>query len=169
MKRAILVSVSLCLVCAATVVAAQQDPVRPVTIVVPFPAGGVPDSVIRAAADFFTQKTGQRFIVDHKPGATQMIGMRTVAQARPDGYTLLFGTGTGLTINPHLEGCAVRYAERLCADLSHLFGAVIPRYQARFAGQFGRGPRRAGKARARQAQLCVGRGRGIRRASRPNF
>ncbi len=103
MKRAILVSLSLCLVCAATIVAAQQYPARPVTIVVPFPAGGVPDSVIRAAADFFTQKTGQRFIVDHKPGATQMIGMRAVAQARPDGYTLLFGTGTGLTINPHLK------------------------------------------------------------------
>ena len=103
MKRAILVSLSLCLVCAATVVAAQQYPARPVTIVVPFPAGGVPDSVIRAAADFFTQKTGQRFIVDHKPGATQMIGMRAVAQARPDGYTLLFGTGTGPTINPHLK------------------------------------------------------------------
>ena len=82
---------------------AQQYPSKSVTIVVPFPAGGIPDSVVRAAAELLAQKTGQPFIVDHRPGATQMIGMRSVAQARPDGHTLLYGTGTGLTINPNLK------------------------------------------------------------------
>ena len=82
---------------------AQPYPSRTVTIVVPFPAGGVPDMVPRGMAELLQQQTGQPFIVDHKPGATQTIGMRFVAQAKPDGYTLLFGTGTGLAINPSLK------------------------------------------------------------------
>ena len=55
---------------------AQPYPARPVTIIVPFPAGGVPDTVPRAIAELLQQQTGQPFIVDHKPGATQTIGMR---------------------------------------------------------------------------------------------
>ncbi len=82
---------------------AQTYPARTVTIVVPFPAGGAPDVVARAVADVLQQRTGQPFIVEHRPGATQTIGMRYVAQANPDGYTLLFGTGTGLAINPSLK------------------------------------------------------------------
>jgi len=81
----------------------QDYPSRAVTIIVPFPAGGVPDSVPRGMAELLSQQTGKPFIVEHKPGATQTIGMRYVAQAKPDGYTLLFGTGTGLAINPSLK------------------------------------------------------------------
>lgn len=125
MKRAILVALSLWFGCAAAVVFAQQYPARPVTIVVPFPAGGVPDSVVRAAADFFSQKTGQRFIVDHKPGATQMIGMRVVAQAPPDGYTLLFGTGTGLTINPNLKKDLPFDTQKDFAPISLIYSAPL--------------------------------------------
>ena len=90
-------------ICVPSLGHTQSYPSKTVTIVVPFPAGGVPDSVARASAELLAQKTGQPFIVDHRPGATQMIGMRSVAQARPDGHTLLFGTGTGLTINPNLK------------------------------------------------------------------
>lgn len=83
--------------------AAQGYPTRAVTIVVPFPAGGIPDMVPRGMAELLQQQTKQPFVVDHKPGATQTIGMRAVAQAKPDGHTLLFGTGTGLAINPNLR------------------------------------------------------------------
>ena len=104
MKRTVFIALWLALLCGApTSGSAQPYPSRTVTIVVPFPAGGAPDWVVRAAAELLAQKTGQPFIVDHKPGATQMIGMRAVAQARPDGYTLLYGAGTGLTINPNIK------------------------------------------------------------------
>ena len=73
------------------------------TVIVPFPPGAVSDLVPRAMTEVMAQQTGQPFIVDHKPGATQMLGIRAAAQAKPDGYTLLYGTATGLAINPGLK------------------------------------------------------------------
>ena len=77
-------------------------PVRPVTLVVPFPPGGGVDAMARVVAAKLSDALRQQFIVDNRPGAGGTIGTRAVAQATPDGYTLLLGhTGT-ISINPSL-------------------------------------------------------------------
>jgi tripartite-type tricarboxylate transporter receptor subunit TctC len=83
----------------AASVAAAQDP-RVVTMIVPYPAGGLGDILPRAMADVLAQQTGRTFIVDNKPGATQMIGARLAAAAKPDGATIFFGSVTSLALNP---------------------------------------------------------------------
>ncbi|HZZ95153.1 MAG TPA: tripartite tricarboxylate transporter substrate binding protein [Usitatibacter sp.] len=82
--------------------AADKWPDRPVTIVVPYSAGGGVDPVARLVAEKLTQRLGQAFIVENKPGASGMIGTTFVARARPDGYTLLMSASDVIAINPHL-------------------------------------------------------------------
>jgi tripartite-type tricarboxylate transporter receptor subunit TctC len=68
---------------------AQTYPTRPIHIVVPFPPGGLNDTVIRIMQPYLQQKLGQTIIIDNKPGASGLIGTEQVAKAAPDGYTLL--------------------------------------------------------------------------------
>lgn len=68
---------------------AADYPRRPVRIVVPFTPGGQPDIFSRMAAERLTTALGQQFVVDNRPGAGGMIGSKIVAEANPDGYTLL--------------------------------------------------------------------------------
>ncbi len=82
---------------------AQEQLPKIITIIVPYPAGGLGDILPRATADLLAQQTGQTFIIDNKPGATQMIGARAAAHAKPDGSTILFGSVTSLAINPGLK------------------------------------------------------------------
>jgi tripartite-type tricarboxylate transporter receptor subunit TctC len=82
---------------------AGDYPSRPVTIIVPYPAGGLGDILPRAMADVLQRQTGQTFVIDNRPGATQMLGTRLAARAAPDGYTLLFGSVTSLAINPAMK------------------------------------------------------------------
>ncbi|WP_170850203.1 MULTISPECIES: tripartite tricarboxylate transporter substrate binding protein [unclassified Beijerinckia] len=76
---------------------------RPVTIVVPYAAGGPGDVLSRAVADVLSKEMNGIFIIENKPGASQIIGARNVAKADPDGYTLLLGSTTSLAINPSLK------------------------------------------------------------------
>lgn len=85
-----------------------QYPSRPVTIVNPWNAGGVIDVVARATAQSMQKQTGNPFIIENVPGAGSMIGTTRVANAKPDGYTLLWGTSSGLVILPHINS-NVRY------------------------------------------------------------
>ncbi|KQM71392.1 LacI family transcriptional regulator [Xylophilus sp. Leaf220] len=78
-------------------------PERPVTIVVPFPAGGSTDMVARALAQKLQDQLGQSFIVDNKPGATGTIGAGQVKRATPDGYTLMVSSLGTYVIAPHLQ------------------------------------------------------------------
>ena len=79
--------------------AAQNYPVKPVRIVVPYPPGGIGDTVTRALAQGLSEQLGQTFVIDNKPGASQMIGAEMVARAPADGYTLFLGSVTSLAIN----------------------------------------------------------------------
>ena len=68
---------------------AQAYPERPVHVVVGFPAGQTADISARLVADFLSQRLGQPFIIDNKPGAASTIATELVVRATPDGYTLL--------------------------------------------------------------------------------
>lgn len=79
---------------------AQSWPAKPVTIVMPYAAGGPTDLVTRQLADKLTAALGQPFLVVNAPGASTMIGADRVARAPSDGYTLLVGSVTTMSNNP---------------------------------------------------------------------
>ncbi|MDM0069770.1 tripartite tricarboxylate transporter substrate binding protein [Variovorax sp. J31P207] len=81
---------------------AQDWPQKPVTLVVPFPAGGSTDMVARAISPRLGEKLGQSFLVDNKAGATGTIGATFVKRAAPDGATFLVTSLGPLVIAPHL-------------------------------------------------------------------
>jgi len=85
--------------------ALAQDtyPSRPITLVVPFPAGGVTDVVARELAHRMATALGQPVVVDNRAGAGGNIGTQAVARAAPDGYTLGVLTVSALSIGPHLS------------------------------------------------------------------
>jgi tripartite-type tricarboxylate transporter receptor subunit TctC len=76
---------------------AQDYPKRPITIIVPFAAGGGTDSIARMLAKGLNEKLGQPIIIDNKGGAGGAIAAKQVAGSSPDGYTLLFVTSTFVT------------------------------------------------------------------------
>jgi tripartite-type tricarboxylate transporter receptor subunit TctC len=96
----------IALACSVSMAAFSQTanwPEKPVTIVVPFPAGGSTDMVARAMALQMQTKLGQTFLVDNKPGATGTIGAGFVKRAAPDGYTLLVSSLGAYVVTPHLQ------------------------------------------------------------------
>ena len=80
------------LLCAATYATAQQYPVKPIRIVVPFPAGGIADLFARVIGQKFSEAWGQPVVVDNRPGAGGNIGAEIVAKSPADGYTLVMGS-----------------------------------------------------------------------------
>jgi tripartite-type tricarboxylate transporter receptor subunit TctC len=79
---------------------AQGYPSRPITLVVPFPAGSTTDLIGRILSDELSRATGQNVVIDNRGGAGGGIGSEAVARAAPDGYTLLMGTIGTHSINP---------------------------------------------------------------------
>lgn len=72
-------------------VMAQAWPARPISLIVPFPAGGTTDVLARAVGQELSKSLGQPVLVESKPGAGATVGADFVAKAKPDGYTLLMG------------------------------------------------------------------------------
>lgn len=82
---------------------AQDDyPSRPITLVVPYPAGGTTDVVARLLAEDLGKRLGQTIVVENKGGASTAVGASFVARAPNDGYTLLMAAATTFSTNPHL-------------------------------------------------------------------
>lgn len=81
---------------------AQQWPERPVTVIVPFAAGGTTDLFARVLAQNLEKSLGKPFVVENKPGAGGNIGTAQAAKAAPDGYTIEVGTVSTHAINPTL-------------------------------------------------------------------
>jgi tripartite-type tricarboxylate transporter receptor subunit TctC len=82
---------------------AQSWPDRPVRIIVAFSPGGEPDILMRGMQPLMQEALGQPVVIDNRPGASTQIGAEAVAQARPDGYTLLMTSSTTFAVNPHLR------------------------------------------------------------------
>ena len=80
---------ALCLAAAAPVAHAADYPIRPVKFVVPYPPAGTTDVLARIVAQWLSEKMGQSFVVENKPGAGNNLGVDFVVNAPPDGYTML--------------------------------------------------------------------------------
>ena len=92
MKTLSAIAGAFALLAAASGASAQTYPDKPVTLVVPFAAGGSTDLVARTIAQKMSEKLGQQVLVDNKAGAGGNLGATAVARAAPDGYTILMGT-----------------------------------------------------------------------------
>ena len=91
---------------AATMLAnayAAAYPEKPITAIVPFPAGGSTDTIARAIGPAMQANLGQMLVVENKPGATGAIGATAVKNARPDGYTILVASIGVYAVNPVLQ------------------------------------------------------------------
>src|SRR5262245_6095213 len=99
LRRALFLS---CLLIASAFANAQTFPSKPITLIVPFPAGGVTDPVARLVGAKVSDSTKQPFIVDNRPGAASIIGAELVKRAPADGYTLFFGHFASHCVNPHI-------------------------------------------------------------------
>ncbi len=100
-KLIALLALSMAVV-AGSVTAEDKWPTKPITYVVPFPAGGTTDTLARIIGQKLSVALGQPVIVDNKPGAGGNIGSGSVARAAPDGYTILGGTISSHAINASL-------------------------------------------------------------------
>lgn len=81
---------------------AAPYPQRPITVIVPTGAGSGPDVLVRKIGQSLARTLGQPFIVENRPGGNGTLGANAVARAAPDGYTLLLGFDSTMTINPTL-------------------------------------------------------------------
>lgn len=103
LRRSALLAAGLLLGAAGLPQAARADyPERPITLVVPFPAGGSTDLVARVVAERMSQELGQQVVVENKGGAGGNLGAAQVAKAEPDGYTILMATIATHALNPAL-------------------------------------------------------------------
>jgi tripartite-type tricarboxylate transporter receptor subunit TctC len=100
--KSITLIVASALAITSMVASAETYPSRPVSLVVPFAAGSGTDAVARVVAKKLGERLNQTVIVDNKPGASAQIATNFVANAKPDGYTLLMTTNTGHSANPSL-------------------------------------------------------------------
>lgn len=105
----------------ATPARASDWPVRPVTVVVPFAPGGFTDTLARLASKHLSEKLGQAFIVENRPGAGGAIAAAYVAAAAPDGYTIMFGSASQLGISPIIQ--KVSYESDSFAPVA-IFGTI---------------------------------------------
>jgi tripartite-type tricarboxylate transporter receptor subunit TctC len=80
---------------------AQSYPVKPIRIIVPFPAGGSTDVSARLVAEYLSRALGQQVYVENRTGANGSIGMEAAAKSAPDGYTILV-TADAVASNPHV-------------------------------------------------------------------
>jgi tripartite-type tricarboxylate transporter receptor subunit TctC len=104
---------------------AQAWPQKPVTVIVPFAAGGNTDVIARIFADHLGKRLGQNFIIENRAGAGGVTGLNAAAKSAPDGYTIAVSTSGGIAINPVLIQDKMPYDA--AKDFTYLYGmAVMP-------------------------------------------
>ena len=116
MQRRSVIAASLLLTSAARIAAQTAWPARPITMIVPFPPGGLADLVARPVAEAMSRELGQPVIIENKAGAGGGIGMGLAARAKPDGYTVLMALSS-LTVLPEADAVLGRAPMFALADL----------------------------------------------------
>ncbi len=101
--RAVLALFAMSVMLGTGASAQEPFPTRTITLIVPYPAGGVVDLTARLLADGLKDQLGQPVVVLNKPGANGMIGLADLVRAAPDGYTLLVNNDGGLAIPPAVD------------------------------------------------------------------
>ncbi|MFY8177836.1 MAG: Bug family tripartite tricarboxylate transporter substrate binding protein, partial [Limnohabitans sp.] len=86
----------------STTAFAQNYPNRSIKFIVPYSAGGLPDTVARIFAQRLSERLGQPVVVDNKPGANGVVAAQAMAASPKDGYTFLVTDGSMFSINPAL-------------------------------------------------------------------
>ena len=102
LRMNVLLPLAVALLFAASPAGAQNYPNKPITLIVPFPAGGGVDVIGRIVADKLAAELGQPVVIDNRGGAAGVIGTRVAARSAPDGYTLVMATSGSIAINPNL-------------------------------------------------------------------
>jgi tripartite-type tricarboxylate transporter receptor subunit TctC len=95
--------VAVCLGLVAGLAAADLTPGRPIRLIVPANPGGAPSVVGRVLAEQMSTTLKHSIVVDDRPGAAGLIGARLVAQAVPDGHTVLLATAAVMAVTPHVQ------------------------------------------------------------------
>jgi len=109
-RRQALAALALALSSATAAMAQDAYPSKPITIIVPFSAGGGVDVMTRLLAEKLRASLGQVVNVDNKAGGSGMIGTVAAVRAPADGYTLLMATAGETAINPHVHKAKMQYA-----------------------------------------------------------
>jgi tripartite-type tricarboxylate transporter receptor subunit TctC len=99
-SRLLFLLVLVVLAGAALPAGAQPYPSRPISIIVPYPAGGVTDTLVRLVAERMRKELGQPVLTENMSGGSGTIGAARVARAAPDGYTLLLGNSEAFVLTP---------------------------------------------------------------------
>ena len=141
MKPSCLAAAALSILLSQFAFAQPYPTAKPITLVVPFPAGGGTDIVARLIAEKLREPLKTTVVVENKPGASAQIGTKAVVDAAPDGYTLLVGT-TSLINGPALFGSKLPYDHNRqlrpvvsLADLP-IFLAVSTKHSAKTVKEF---------------------------------
>ena len=87
---------------AATAIAAESYPAKPIRLVLPYPPGGGSDTIVRPLAQRLSAELGQQVVIDNRGGAGGAIGMEAAARAAPDGYTIVMALTAQLAVNVSL-------------------------------------------------------------------
>src|SRR2546423_2590487 len=118
---------ALALFCAlaASLVAAQGYPSKPIHLIVPFPPGGPTDIVGRLVGQKLSEGLGQPVVIDNRAGAGGTVGSSAAAKAPPDGYTLLYGSTSTLAIAPSLYRDLAYDPRNAFAPISLVSGGAI--------------------------------------------
>jgi tripartite-type tricarboxylate transporter receptor subunit TctC len=117
-------------------------PARPIRLVIPFASGGTTDIIGRLMADEMSRFLGQTMVVDNRGGAGATLGTGLVAQAAPDGYTLLLSTISGMAVGHTLYRDRIQWdADRDFAHIAMLLGTpyllvVNPRFPAQTVAEY---------------------------------
>jgi tripartite-type tricarboxylate transporter receptor subunit TctC len=100
--------------------AQEKWPARPVTVIVPFAAGGNTDVMARIFSEHLTKRLGQQFVVENRAGGGGVNGLHAMTRAAPDGYTVAVATSGGIAINPVLIKDKIPY--NVEKDFTYLYG-----------------------------------------------